>query len=251
MTPLQTPTKQKFWTASAITNTVAAAICAAGLLAPPPYREFLLGIGTYALSGSITNWVAIYMLFERVPGLYGSGVIPARFTEFKAAIKSMLMSEFFHPEHVGRFIQEQAGPSLAGRIEGIRDRIDLERVYQGLVGAILESSFGGMLRMMGGASALEPLREPVKQKLAVILDDTIADLKADVAGDGDPDEGMAARLLPSIERIIDERLAELTPQMVKTIVEDMIRNHLGWLVVWGGVLGGVIGLVAAVVRGVV
>ena len=30
--------------------------------------------------------------------------------------------------------------------------------------------------------------------------------------------------------------------MVKTIVQDMIREHLGWLVVWGGVFGGLIGL---------
>ena len=30
--------------------------------------------------------------------------------------------------------------------------------------------------------------------------------------------------------------------MVKDIVQTMIRQHLGWLVVWGGVFGGLIGL---------
>ncbi|MEC8594491.1 MAG: DUF445 domain-containing protein, partial [SAR324 cluster bacterium] len=32
------------------------------------------------------------------------------------------------------------------------------------------------------------------------------------------------------------------PERVKEIVEDMIRQHLDWLVVWGGVFGGLIGL---------
>ncbi len=36
--------------------------------------------------------------------------------------------------------------------------------------------------------------------------------------------------------------------MVKTIIEDMIRKHLGWLVVWGGVFGGLIGVVANVLQ---
>jgi Na+/H+ antiporter NhaD/arsenite permease-like protein len=33
--------------------------------------------------------------------------------------------------------------------------------------------------------------------------------------------------------------------MVKDIIQQMIKKHLGWLVVWGGVFGGLIGLIAA------
>jgi uncharacterized membrane protein YheB (UPF0754 family) len=44
--------------------------------------------------------------------------------------------------------------------------------------------------------------------------------------------------------VIEKRLDELTPQLVKEIVQAMIKKHLGWLVVWGGVFGGLIGLVA-------
>jgi len=29
---------------------------------------------------------------------------------------------------------------------------------------------------------------------------------------------------------------------VKNIIQRMIKEHLGWLVVWGGVFGGLIGL---------
>ena len=35
------------------------------------------------------------MLFDRVPLLYGSGVIPRRFNEFKQGIKDLILNEFF------------------------------------------------------------------------------------------------------------------------------------------------------------
>ena len=54
--------------------------------------------------------------------------------------------------------------------------------------------------------------------------------------------------MQQVELIIDARLAELTPQKVKEIVEEMIRKHLGWLVLWGGVFGGLIGLICEGVK---
>ena len=37
-----------------------------------------------------------------------------------------------------------------------------------------------------------------------------------------------------IESVVQRRLEEFTPQMVKEIIQEIIREHLGWLVVWGG-----------------
>ena len=48
--------------------------------------------------------------------------------------------------------------------------------------------------------------------------------------------------------VADNRLDELTPEQVKEIVQDMIRKHLGWLVVWGGVFGGIIGLAVSALQ---
>ncbi|MDP2894304.1 MAG: DUF445 domain-containing protein, partial [Sulfurimonas sp.] len=52
-------------------------------------------------------------------------------------------------------------------------------------------------------------------------------------------------MIESIEDIIDARLGELTPLMVKEMVYKLINEHLSWLVVWGGVFGGAIGLVSS------
>jgi len=48
--------------------------------------SFIIVIGVFALSGSITNLLAIHMLFDKVPFLYGSGVILDRFEDIKLVI---------------------------------------------------------------------------------------------------------------------------------------------------------------------
>ena len=77
---------------SLLTNLIAVIIVIVGYLCPAE-SELLKSIGFFALSGAITNWLAIHMLFEKVPFLYGSGVIPSRFDEFKLAIKDLMMNQ--------------------------------------------------------------------------------------------------------------------------------------------------------------
>ena len=59
------------------------------------FLQKYLWLGSFALSGGLTNWLAIHMLFEKVPILYGSGVIPERFEDFKQGIRELILTEFF------------------------------------------------------------------------------------------------------------------------------------------------------------
>ena len=52
-----------------------------------------------------------------------------------------------------------------------------------------------------------------------------------------------------VDRLLEKRLESLGPEQVKHIIEDVIRRHLGWLVVWGNVFGGLIGLAAFLLSG--
>lgn len=225
---------------SVVTNLIALLIVVVGYFLPI-YRDIILMTGLFALSGGITNWLAVYMLFEKVPFLYGSGVIPNRFEEFKAGIKQLIIQEFFTREHIERFFNQNSQDPIAT----ISENIDFDRVFEELTDAIVESPMGGMLGMLGGKSALEPLKEPVTERLKGI----IAELATSYTK-SDSEEDLTAVLIGQVEQIIDNRLAELTPEKVKEIVQDMIRKHLGWLVVWGGVFGGLIGLVVSIVESV-
>ncbi len=217
---------------SIFTNLIALLITVVGYVYPQN-GDFIFMVGVFALSGGITNWLAIHMLFEKIPFLYGSGVIPNRFEDFKAGIKNLIVQEFFTREHIERFFSSNGDAAATGII----DKINFDRVFAGLADAIEQSSMGSMLSMVGGRAALEPLREPVTLKLK----DIIAELAEEGASPGS-DGDFTSALLEKVEHIIDNRLEELTPENVKHIVQDMIRQHLGWLVVWGGVFGGLIGL---------
>lgn len=209
-------------------------------------EKHVFAIGNYALSGAITNWLAIYMLFEKVPFLYGSGVIPNRFEEFKSGIKNLIMDQFFTPENIERFFASgNIHESITVNIEPLMQSFDFEEIYQSLVDAIMGSSFGTMLSMIGGRKTLDNLKEPIIEKLKnVIINVAQSDkfkhaLVTHVSAFG------SDKVLYKVENIVDSRLEELTPQMVKIIVQNMIREHLGWLVVWGGVFGAIIGCIAS------
>ena len=228
------------------TNVLAAVCVLVGLLLPEPVRRPVLYVGLFALSGAMTNWLAIHMLFEKVPGLYGSGVIPARFEEFKHEIHRLVMEQFFSEQNVERFFsREQDGGGLATiDLEPMIDQADVTPAFDALVGVVESSSFGGLLAMAGGSAALEPLKEPFAAKMKAAIKELTrtpafkemaqAQLKQGVARDA---------MVEKVEGMVQQRLAELTPQMVKDIMQQMIHKHLGWLVVWGGVFGGLIGLV--------
>jgi uncharacterized membrane protein YheB (UPF0754 family) len=230
------------------TNLISAACMILGLLLPAPFHRPVLMIGLFALSGAITNWLAIYMLFEKIPGLYGSGVIPERFEDFKREIHRLMMEQFFNPENMQRFLNQQGiGEEEDGfNFNQVIDDTDMSPAFDGLVEVVQTSSFGGLLGMMGGIQALEPLRQPfetrLKEALKVVAHapEFQENLRAQVST-----FAVSEQMLEQVNIIVRGRLEELTPQMVKEIMQQMIRDHLGWLVVWGGVFGGLIGFVSS------
>jgi len=229
---------------SFLTNLIAILIIAAGYLSPVE-PDLMKSIGFFALSGAVTNWLAIHMLFEKVPFLYGSGVIPNRFDEFKLAIKDLMMKQFFTQENVEQFIEaeEQQGSHVLN-MDPLLNAIDYDKIYEGLVTSIMESSFGSMLQMMGGEQALIPLREPFTEKVKTTLREMVESERfKDVLKQGLDSHKVGQDIVSKIETIIDKRLNELTPQLVKEMVQRIIKVHLGWLVVWGGIFGGVLGAV--------
>ena len=228
---------------SLITNSLALLLTAAGHILAEP---IVFAIGLFALSGAVTNWIAVHMLFEKVPFLYGSGVIPAHFEEFKQGINKLMMEQFFTEENIDRFLSSQQSPSQALVLAPVIEKVDLEPAFNNLVDVIEQSSFGGMLAMVGGREALMPLKQPFIDKMKTSMVE-ISESPAfnELVKDTVESPAVVGNIRDKVSDIIVQRLNELTPQLVKEIVQDMIKKHLGWLVVWGGVFGGLIGFIAA------
>jgi uncharacterized membrane protein YheB (UPF0754 family) len=228
---------------SYITNLVALCLVVIGIILA---NNIILTVGLFALSGSLTNSIAIHMLFEKVPFLYGSGVIENRFESFKLSIHSLIMEEFFTKESLNKFFQDELSGDGTINFEPLLEKTDFAPAFESLKSAIVESQFGSMLGMFGGIKALDPLEEPFikKMKLAmnkIVHTDTFQATLQERLGDGN----LSDEVFKKINLLVTNRLDELTPKMVKEIIQELIKEHLGWLVVWGAVFGGMIGFVGS------
>ena len=218
---------------SLITNLFSILIIIVGYIYQENY-PFIIITGVFALSGSITNWIAIHMLFEKIPLLYGSGVILDKFEDIKLGIKNLILQELFTETQINNFLLD----NKVSASETIINKIDFDKVFLGLVEAIEGSQLGGMLAMVGGRKALDPLKDPFTKKLKIIIEDFVTENTSN-----ENSSETTASLLLKIENILDARLDDLSPEDIKIIIQKMIKEHLGWLVVWGGFFGGFLGLV--------
>ena len=224
---------------SFLTNIIAIIVIFVAMIFDSKYSDILLNIGFFAFSGAVTNWLAVYMLFEKIPFLYGSGVVERRFNEFKQGIKNLILQEFFTEQNISKFLSKN---DVFFNIEKLEENIDFEKIFSDLILVILHSPLGSMINMIGGKETLSPLKKPVIEKLKETMQNIINDMQ-----NSSDQSFLTGESYNEITLIIDNRLNELTPQEVKIIVQKMIKEHLGWLVVWGGVFGALIGFILALI----
>ena len=199
---------------------------------------WLLAAGVFGFAGGITNWLAVKMLFDRVPLLYGSGVIPNRFEDIRETIKKLIMTHFFEEEYLRRFFEEAGaelfpGANLKVHVDELLQSDEADRVIEQQIEKLKEGAFGVMIRM-AGTNLVKLL---VKDFLGGLNEELMPRVQESIAGRFDP---AAVRL--QVDALLERKLQELTPETVKEMMERVMREHLGWLIVWGNVFGGAIGL---------
>jgi len=186
---------------SLITDLISLALIAISFVVVEPFANAILFTGLFALSGALTNQIAIHMLFEKVPFLYGSGVILLRFEAFKTSIKELMMNQFFTKEQLNDFFaQEEKKIDLTPVIQNA----DFSPAYDALTKTVMESQFGSMLGMFGGEKALETMREPFTNKLKVaVITIANSDSFNDQIKIHLKDSSLSDDMLASIETVID------------------------------------------------
>ncbi|MCH2374584.1 MAG: DUF445 domain-containing protein [Planctomycetes bacterium] len=249
-----------------VSNLVSAVVFAVGFFAPSSTAQaFLFSAGIFALSGGLTNWLAVKMLFDRVPGLIGSGVIPARFKEIRAKVRDLILEHFFSEAYLAdffenhqkdvdwsRYLKKADGRSpISNFVERQWNQLTSAEVVQPIIdqqiNRLTESSVGGMLLMVGMDSVRPAVNEFVSAFVASMQDRvmeaagsaTYVDLQIEI-----DEEVVVADVRSQVEGLLETKLHQLSPEDVKCMMEDVMRRHLGWLIVWGNVFGGAIGIVA-------
>jgi len=225
---------------SSIVNILSIALIISSFYLPAQYSKYLYYSGLFAFSGAVTNWLAIYMIFNKIPFLYGSGIIELNFEKFKSSIKSMIMEQFFTKNRLEQFFtQEESKINLAPIIE----EADFNIAFDALKESVMESKFGQLINMFGGEESLELLRVTFTKKLkSSIISIVSSNTFKEQLNHHIKHSSLSDDLITKVDNIVSSRLNELGPKSVKELVNKLIAEHLEWLVVWGGVFGGLIGL---------
>jgi uncharacterized membrane protein YheB (UPF0754 family) len=253
-----------------LSNATSAAVWATGLCLPVgPAKEVFLSVGLFAFSGGITNALAVKMLFDRIPGLVGSGVIPARFREIREKIKSLILEHFFSDAYLRKYFAtrtrsvdwkkymktrtssgaEGRGP-LGSYVDAQWQKLASPEVIQPIVDGeiekLMDSSLGGLLLMVGADNVKPAVHRFVNSFLASLRPRVI-----EIASQADAEtvpleldeEAIVRDLRSAVDDLLGKKLIELDAMTVKRMMEDVMRSHLGWLVVWGNVLGAALGVI--------
>jgi hypothetical protein len=213
------------------------------------FSKYVLSFGLFGFSGGITNWLAVKMLFDKIPFLYGSGVIPAKFKEIRASVKSMFMRMFFDPQYLSQYLGQRAKDflgdmNLDSQVANILNQPDVdELIIKKLNDQIeLNDQTGQILNMaagfMGGVPNMVYYIKPMLVTFAQEMGRKLVS-EFDISKSLDVE-----KVREEMDKLLTQKLLLLTPEMVKTLMEDVIREHLGWLVVWGNVFGGLLGIIS-------
>lgn len=221
---------------SLLTSLTSLFIIFAGLFFPSPtIGELMTNVGSFALVCALANTIALRIVFSRL--------ILNRFGEFKASIKLFIMREFFSLETVEEMLTSRGGEILFD-FSHLDECLDYDELYEATAEAIIESPVGGMIKLVGGQSRLEPLRNVFKNKIRkLIIEYSHSKTVRDKLIASTDSKAMAKNLIMKIEQVVDIHLRDLTPGKVRDLVHDMLSVPLGWLVVWAGILGGIMGAV--------
>lgn len=206
--------------------------------------EGLFNIGLFALAGGLTNWLAIHMLFEKVPLMYGSGVIALRFEQIKESLARMVMQQFFNSDHVSRFLQEEM-QSIQFEPESLQELIDYNKIFDGLLKSLGEGNpmMAMAMPFLNGSRAkiIASMQQTVTSELSnpEFREKISKKLQQSFLREEE------SKLQYQVQVLIEQRVAELSPQLVKQMVSDMIEEQLAWLVIWGALMGALMGLVSS------
>merc|ERR1711933_12408 len=159
----------------------------------------------FAIGGGVTNWVAIKMLFDKIPLVYGSGIIPAQYEGIRRVVKNVIMKNFFDETFLNYYVKDKVlNMDIKGKLEDFCKSEKMEKILQGVFG-----NDAGML-----VPIVKPHIVKVGARLAPLIKDKIRSM--DLMKDLD-----SAKV--EVDKMLTDRMLELTPDKVKVLLEEIMR----------------------------
>eukprot|EP00698_Gefionella_okellyi_P017532 TRINITY_DN5147_c0_g1_i3.p1 TRINITY_DN5147_c0_g1~~TRINITY_DN5147_c0_g1_i3.p1 ORF type:complete len:322 (+),score=51.34 TRINITY_DN5147_c0_g1_i3:145-1110(+) len=206
-----------------------------GLLA---FSKYLLSIGLFAFICGISNSIAVKLFFDKVPCIYGSGVVQTHQMELRDAMRRVVMNSCLDSRSLQQHFMSEEQRTRFG------DTFSPQHITEALRSTQMELSIDNCIRQIvsesDGPVALQQSKALV---VSVIMNmaPEIANLLTQASMTVPPD---SARLRTSLDALVSDKLAEVQPDILRGMINTAFRQHASWVVVWGNIVGAMVGLVA-------
>jgi len=241
-----------------ISNLITGLIMVTGIVLSEVFHENELGkswvnafkliraFGLFGFAGGMTNWLAIRMMFDKIPFLIGSGILLNNFVEIRDNVKKTTMETYFDAGHLSHYVTQKTEIILNSLQldESIREVIRSPAV-QAIISDKIEEVFSTPEGLVIG---LVVNKEKIKQNIMPSIENAGKDIVPLVSQLIRTSEHLSEdKLRDQIDRLITSKLVEMQPKNIIAVVKDMVETELGWVIVWGNIFGGLLGLLLEVV----
>ncbi|KAJ6236010.1 hypothetical protein M0813_28286 [Anaeramoeba flamelloides] len=203
--------------------------------------DYFLAIGIFGFAGGFTNWIAVKMLFDKIPFIYGSGVILRKYVELRRIIKSAVLMNFFDKVHLSGYLENKVSKLLKKlkvdtELKEILESPIVDKLIDQKIEQLETKTEFEMLKMMGIETG------NLKSIIVVFILEFASNLGPIFKSLTQTNTFNVEKIRNEIDTLMEDRLKDLTPQIMRKLMIDMLRSHLNWLIFWGNVFGAVIGL---------
>ncbi|CAH1262968.1 Hypp2604 [Branchiostoma lanceolatum] len=175
-------------------------------------------------------------------------VIPNRYREIRAKVKEVIMEMFFDEEFLEKYLSHKLmevanNVDMKAKVGEIVHSKTVDRLIDEKLSSLGTTPEGQLILKMGvDPKSLKPMIKPFLQgfgeDLAPMIKETLSDPMQVID---------VSKLRKEMEKYMNSRMETLTEQRVTSLLEAVIRPHLGWIIVWGCVFGGLIGIITQAV----
>ncbi|XP_065184684.1 uncharacterized protein LOC135815332 [Sycon ciliatum] len=208
---------------------------------------YFLSAGLFGFMGGFTNWLAVAMLFTKVPFLYGSGVVPARFKEIRVRLRKEMVTSVFDGRHFIRYVNQRTRTAVASadvpqQIAKFLSNPEVDSILQRRLNEFRDEPVGQLLASVGVKADDQSTVKP-----AII--GASADLApAVLTALGQLNKTPVHLFRRELDAFITQRAENLDQETVTRMLKAVLRPHLGWIILWGSFFGMVMGIIVQAVN---
>lgn len=208
--------------------------------------NYVLSAGVFGLAGGGTNWLAIVMLFYRIPLLYGSGVFYRQHKQIRDVIKLIVLQMLFDSEHIENYItkrirQFSSNVHIVDNITQALNSEETDRIIDKSLDRLFSQPESYYLDVLG--LSREQIRPMIKPSVISLCAESAPFVLGTVT-ESDKEQAISVpRFREEMDRYLSWRVEELTGRRVGRLMRTLMYQHLGWVVVWGSIFGIISGVI--------